>query len=103
MRITVILLVLALSAAAFAGGPPASYTKSCVTCHGVDGTPSKAGASMGAPALGAPEVQKLTDDQLAKGILTSEGHKKFPHNYSTKGLTADDAKQIVAFIRTLKK
>jgi len=103
MRIKVILLVLALSGAAFAGGPPASYTKNCVSCHGVDGTPSKAGAGMGAPVLGSADVQKMTDDQLEKAILTSEGHKKFPHNYSTKGLTADDAKQIVAFIRTLKK
>ncbi len=104
MRTTVILLVVALAcAAAFAGGPPASYTKNCQSCHGADGTPSAAGAKMGAPVLGSADVQKLTDDQLSKAILTSEGHAKFPHNYSTKGLTADDAKQITAFIRTLKK
>ncbi|HTK94254.1 MAG TPA: c-type cytochrome [Terriglobales bacterium] len=103
MRITVFLLVLALSCAAFAGGPPATYTKSCQSCHGADGNPSPAGAKMGAPALGSADVQKLSDDELSKKILTSEGHAKFPHNYSTKGMTADEAKQIVAFIRTLKK
>ncbi len=104
MRITVILLVVALTCtAAFAGGPPASYTKNCQSCHGADGTPSPMGAKMGAPVLGSADVQKLTDDQLSKAILTSEGHVKFPHNYSTKGLSADDAKQIVAFIRSLKK
>ena len=99
MRITVILLIIALSTAAFAA-PPASYVKNCQSCHGADGTPSAAGAKMGAPAF--KDVQKLSDDQLSKAILTSEGHAKFPHNYSAKGLTADDAKQIVAFIRTLK-
>lgn len=102
MRITVILLIIALSTVAFAA-PPASYVKNCQSCHGADGNPSGAGAKMGAPALGSAEVQKLSDDQLSKAILTSEGHAKFPHNYSTKGLTADDAKQIAAFIRTLKK
>ena len=103
MRITVFLLVLALSCAAFAGGPPATYTKSCQSCHGADGTPSPAGAKMGAPAFSSADVQKLSDDQLAKAILTSEGHVKFPHNYSTKGMTQEQAKEIVAFIRTLKK
>lgn len=102
MRITVILLIIALSTVAFAA-PPASYVKNCQSCHGADGTPSAAGAKMGAPAFSSADVQKLSDDQLSKAILTSEGHKKFPHNYSTKGMTADDAKQIVAFIRTLKK
>ena len=102
MRITVILLILALSTAAFAA-PPAAYVKNCQSCHGADGTPSAAGAKMGAPAFSSADVQKQSDDQLSKEILTSEGHAKFPHNYSAKGMTADDAKQIVAFIRTLKK
>jgi mono/diheme cytochrome c family protein len=103
MRITVILMILALSCVAFAGGPPATYTKSCQSCHGPDGNPSVSGQKMGAPALGSPEVQKLTDDQLSKSILTAEGHKKFPHNYSAKAMTPEQAKEIVAFIRTLKK
>ena len=103
MRIIAILIILAVSTAAFAGGPPATYTKSCQSCHGADGTPSAAGAKMGAPAFSSADVQKMSDDQLSKAILTSEGHVKFPHNYATKGMTPEQAKEIVAFIRTLKK
>ncbi|MBI2678666.1 MAG: cytochrome c [Candidatus Koribacter versatilis] len=104
MRITVLLLVLVLAAgSAFAGGPPATYTKSCQSCHGADGKGSPAGVKMGAPDFASAGVQKMTDDQLSKAILTSEGHKKFPHNYATKGMTPEQAKEIVAYIRSLKK
>jgi len=103
MRIIAILIILTVSTAAFAGGPPATYTKSCQSCHGADGNPSPAGAKMGAQPLGGPEIQKMTDEQLEKAILTSEGHKKFPHNYSTKGMTPEQAKELVKFIRMLKK
>ncbi|HSE50218.1 MAG TPA: c-type cytochrome [Terriglobales bacterium] len=101
--IAAFVIILALSCGAFAGGPPATYSKSCQSCHGADGNPSAAGAKMGAPAFSSAEVQKMSDDQLAKSILTSEGHAKFPHNYSAKGMTPEQAKEIVGFIRTLKK
>jgi len=105
MRTTVILFlfVCAISLGAFAAGPPATYTKSCQSCHGADGNPSAMGQKMGAPALAAPEVQKLTDDELSKSILTADGHKKFPHNFAGKGMTPEQAKELVAYIRTMKK
>src|SRR5436305_12839114 len=79
MRTTVILILIiaALSLGAFAGGPPATYTKSCQSCHGADGNPSAMGQKMGAPAFSSADVQKMSDAQLTKAILTVEGHKKF--------------------------
>jgi len=103
MRITVLLLVVVLAGTAFAAGPPAAYTKSCQSCHGVDGKGSPAGVKMGVPDFTSAAVQKMSDDQLSKAILTSEGHKKFPHNYGTKGMTPEQAKELVAYIRTMKK
>src|SRR4051812_35116611 len=102
MRITVLLLVLVLAGTAFAGAP-ATYTKSCQSCHGPDGKGSPAGVKMGTPDFTSADVQKMTDDQLSKAILTSEGHKKFPHNFSAKGMTPEQAKEFVAYIRSLKK
>ena len=104
MRNIVLLLVIVLIAgSAFAAAPPATYTKSCQSCHGADGKGSAMGTKLGAPDLGSVAVQKMSDDQLSKAILTAEGHKKYPHNYSGKGMTADQAKEIVAYIRTFKK
>src|SRR3954469_18243274 len=101
--IAAFVIILALTCGAFAGGPPAAYVKNCQTCHGADGNPSAMGQKMGAPAFSSADVQKMSDAQLTKAILTAEGHKKFPHNFSTKGMTPEQAKEIVAFIRTLKK
>jgi cytochrome c6 len=69
-------------------------------CHGVDGkgnTP--AGKAMKARDLGSPEVQKQSDEALAAVIANGKGSMP-----SFKGsLSAAQIKQLVAFIRTLKR
>lgn len=103
MKIVTIVLIMFLATAVLAAEPPATYVKSCQSCHGADGKPTAVGQKMSAPELGGAEVQKLTDDQLYKSIASTEGHTKFPHGYEKKGMTAEQIKELVKFIRTLKK
>lgn len=77
-----------------------AYQKKCAMCHGADGkgdTPS--GKSMKLRDLGSDDVQKQTDAQLID--ITANGKGKMPA-YKSK-LTDEQIKDVVAFIRTLKK
>ncbi|HXE91545.1 MAG TPA: cytochrome c [Terriglobales bacterium] len=88
-----------LTAGAMASDAPVVYKSKCVSCHAADGTGSPVGKKMGARDFHDPEVVKLTDQQLNDAI--TKGQKKMPA-YSGK-LTADQIKDLVAFIRDLQK
>src|ERR1700751_5809290 len=92
--------VLALTPAAFAAADGAAlYKAKCASCHGPDGggtTPM--GKAMKLRDLRSPEVQKQSDQELAR--ITADGKGKMP-SYKGK-LTEAEIKAIVAYIRTLK-
>jgi len=71
------------------------FKQKCVACHGANAT--------GARDLGSPVVQKLTDEQLADFIGNGGPSKKPAHTFKTKGLSDDEVKALVAYIRTIKK
>jgi cytochrome c6 len=78
----------------------ALFKAKCAPCHGPDGkgeTPM--GKAVKARDLGSDEVQKESDAQFTETI--SNGKGKMPA-YKGK-LTDDQIKQLVSFIRTLKK
>jgi cytochrome c6 len=81
-------------------GGEALYKSKCAGCHGADG---KGQTSMGKANnirdLGSADVQAQSDDAIA-GII-SGGKGKMPA-YG-KSLKADQIKDLVAYIRTLKK
>lgn len=91
--------VLALPADARADGG-ALFKAKCAACHGADG---KGDTGMGRMNkirdLGSDDVQKQSDEELAK--IISDGKNKMPA-YG-KSLKADEVKQLVTFIRSLKK
>jgi mono/diheme cytochrome c family protein len=78
----------------------ALFKGKCAGCHGADG---KGDTSMGKVLklrdLGSADVQKQSDADLT-GIITN-GKEKMPA-YKGK-LTDDQIKQVVAFVRSLKK
>jgi mono/diheme cytochrome c family protein len=102
--VTGVLLCVALSVAAGSAraqsGGEALYKAKCAACHGADG---KGETGMGKANkirdLGSADVQKETDDELA-GII-GNGKGKMP-GYA-KSLKPEQIKDLVAFIRTLKK
>jgi mono/diheme cytochrome c family protein len=93
----VLCLVLALSASlalpAFAQDGGATYKAKCASCHGPEGA-GKIG-----PAL---KGTSLTADQITDLLTKGSDAKKPPHKKAMATLSADDAKAVAAFVKTLK-
>lgn len=95
------ILIMAAGAMAFAAEDGAAlYQSKCVACHGPKG--------VGKPALKgtnltADEVKKAADDKLVAAIMEGGAAKKAAHAFGKKGVTADQAKALVAHIRSLQK
>jgi len=71
----------------------ATYKSKCSACHGADG-----GGKIG-PAL---KGTSLSADQIAAFLTTGDDAKKAPHKKPISGLSADDAKAVAAYVKTLK-
>ena len=99
-----IVLSLALPQAAFSGGDvekgKALYAGKCKMCHAAEGegNPGMAKAlKVEMKALGSKEVQAMKDAELKKDILEGNGKMK------AVKLTDEEAANVIAFLRTLKK
>jgi mono/diheme cytochrome c family protein len=100
MRLTkmlVVLLVIALSVSlalpAFAQDGAATYKAKCAGCHGPEGQ-GKVG-----PAL---KGTSLTDAQITDLLTKGDDAKKAPHKKALASLSADDAKAVATFVKSLK-
>ena len=100
MRITKMLVVLlvvflavSMALPAFAQDGAATFKTKCAGCHGAEGQ-GKIG-----PAL---KGTSLTDAQIADLLTKGDDGKKAPHKKAIMGLSADDAKAVAAFVKTLK-
>ena len=77
-----------------------TYKAKCAMCHGADGKgETPAGKKMGAHDFASPEVQKLSDAEMA-GVI-AKGKNKMPAYAKT--MNESDIKEMVAYIRTLAK
>ncbi len=74
----------------------ATYKAKCAMCHGAD---AKGKESMKTRDLGSADVQKQTDAELTN-IITNGKPPKMP---AYKTMTPDQVKDMVAYIRSLKK
>jgi mono/diheme cytochrome c family protein len=103
MLAATILGVVAAGAADVKAGQK-SYEVECKDCHQMNGTAvasvakamQKKGVTM--RDLKAKEVQSQTDEALKKAITEGSGKMQ-----AVKTLSAPDADNVVAFVRTLKK
>jgi mono/diheme cytochrome c family protein len=89
----------ALAGSAFAADGAATFKAKCAMCHGADGSASTGmGKSMGLKPLSSPEVQKMSDADMA--ALITNGKGKMP---AFKGkLSDDETSAVVKYVRTLK-
>ena len=101
MRIThliALLLVLTLSVSvalpAFAQDGAATYKAKCAACHGPDGGGGKIGPKLVGTSVAADKIV----DMLTKG----DDAKKVPHKKPISGLSADDAKAVADYVKSLK-
>jgi cytochrome c len=71
------------------------YKSKCAGCHGAGGE--------GKPAMKAPALKgtSLSDAQMTERLLKGTPAGKAPHKKGMAGLTEDQAKAIVAYVRTL--
>jgi mono/diheme cytochrome c family protein len=65
-----------------------TYKAKCAACHGPD--------AAGKPAMKSPSIKGKTADEIQKVISTS------PKHASLKSLTADQVKELAAYLATLK-
>jgi mono/diheme cytochrome c family protein len=100
----VLAVVLALPLVAMSGGDAekgkALYTSKCKMCHAAEGEGNPGMAKMlkvEMKALGSKEVQAMKDAELKKDITEGNGKMK------AVKLTDEEAANVLAFLRTLKK
>ena len=76
------------------------YKTKCASCHGATGAgDTPMGTKLKLKDLSSPEVQKLSDEELA--TVMEKGKKPMPA-YEGK-LTKEQIQELVKYIRTLKK
>lgn len=73
----------------------ATFKAKCAGCHGADG---KGKEAMKTQDMASAEVQKMSDTELG-GIISGDKGKMPAY----KSMTPDQVKDIVAYIRSLKK
>jgi len=73
----------------------ALYKAKCAMCHGADGA-GKPAAKI--PSLVSDEAKKKSDADLTKAVAETAKHPG-----PVKGLSADDVKAVVTYVRSLQK
>lgn len=103
----ILLLTFATAAAvAFAADAATNWKEHCAKCHGEDGKgQTKMGKKLGIRDLSSGAVQaKFSDEQALKAM--QEGVKDENGKQSMKpaeGISADEMKALVGYVRSLKK
>lgn len=77
----------------FAQDGGAVFKAKCAACHGAEGQ-----GKMG-PAL---KGTSLSEDQIVAVLTKGDEAKKPPHKKPVNGLSADDAKAVAAYVKSLK-
>ncbi len=76
------------------------YKTKCAACHGVDGA-GKPAAKI--PSLVSSESKASSDADLSDAIANGGKGKKPSHAFANKGLSPDQTKMVIAYIRDLQK
>jgi cytochrome c551/c552 len=106
IALTIAALAIPVMSASAADGKALYEEKGCAKCHGADGKgDTKMGKKSGAKDYTDAKVQEeLKDDAAIKAI--KEGYKDKEGKVvmkPTEGVSDDDAKALVAYMRTFKK
>lgn len=76
------------------------YKAKCAACHGAD-LAGKPAAKI--PSLVTDDAKKLSDAELTDEIANGGKGKKASHAFANKGLTPDQTKMVVTYIRESQK
>jgi mono/diheme cytochrome c family protein len=78
----------------------ALFKSKCAMCHGPNGEGKPA---LKAPSLVSDDAKKKSDADLTDMIANGGKEKKATHAFSKKGVSDDQIKALVAYIRELQK
>ena len=76
------------------------YKTKCAACHGADAAGKPA---MKIPSLVSDDAKKASDADLTDMVANGGKDKKASHAFASKGLTPDQIKMVIAYIRDLQK
>lgn len=93
-------LFLALPNLSWADDGATVYKAKCAACHGAD-LAGKPAAKI--PSLVGDDAKKASDADLTEMIANGGKDKKPMHAFATKGVTADQIKMVVSYIRDAQK
>jgi len=86
-------LAVSLATPAFAADGAATYKAKCAACHVPEGQ-----GKVGPAVKGSAQTADQITDLLVKG----NDAKKVPHKKAVAGVTAEDAKAVADYVKTLK-
>ncbi len=107
MKLAILIMAIAtalffiLPSLSWAGDDVASlYKTKCAACHGTDlaGKPAAK-----APSLVSDDAKKASDADFTDMIANGGKDKKPMHAFSAKGLTPDQIRMVIAYIREQQK
>jgi mono/diheme cytochrome c family protein len=76
------------------------YKTKCAACHGAD-LGGKSTAKI--PSLVSDDAKKLSDADLTDVVTNGGKDKKTSHAFANKGVTPDQIKMVVSYIRDAQK
>jgi cytochrome c6 len=78
----------------------AVYKAKCAMCHGAD-LAGKPAAKI--PSLVTDEAKKASDADLTEMIANGGKDKKASHAFAAKGVTPDQVKMVISYVREAQK
>ena len=78
----------------------ALYKTKCAACHGAD-LAGKPTAKI--PSLVSDDAKKASDADLTEMIANGGKDKKAMHAFANKGMTPDQVKMVIAYLRDAQK
>ena len=78
----------------------ALYKTKCAACHGAD-LAGKPAAKI--PSLVSDDAKKASDADLTDMIANGGKEKKAMHAFANKGVTPDQVKMVIAYLRDAQK
>jgi mono/diheme cytochrome c family protein len=95
-----IALFLILPSLSWAQDAAIIYKTKCAACHGVD-LGGKPAAKI--PSLVSDDAKKLSDADLTDMIANGGKDKKAAHAFANKGVTPDQIKMVITYLRDAQK
>jgi mono/diheme cytochrome c family protein len=80
------------------------YSEKCASCHSADGSGHTAAtAKMKVPDLRSKRVKQMSDEDLYVATAEGKGHEEYPHGFLHIGLTEQQIRDLIKYIRTLQE